>query len=159
MVSELRQALGAVLAALGAVLAVQRWARLQAALAARPPVDPEAEQAALAASISANELDSFVRPEDFGEPLHRSLAAALATGEVTDDLAHGEVVGYLRGLLRGRDRAADVLPAVLRVAALARQRRALALVDQAAAELRQLGCDHAAVAGRLRAAVEHLEGG
>ena len=44
MVSELRKALGDTLAALGAVMAVRRWAGLQASLAARPPVDPEAEQ-------------------------------------------------------------------------------------------------------------------
>jgi hypothetical protein len=159
IVTELKQALGDTIACLGIVLAAHRWEGQKEALAVRPPVDLEAERAVLAASIVANELESWVRPEDFGEPLHRSLAAALATGELTDDIAYPEVVGYLRGLLRGHDRAADALPAVLRVAALARQRRALQLVDEAVHELRQTSCDHAAAVRRLRLAIEHLEGG
>jgi hypothetical protein len=159
VISELRQALGDVLAALGVVLAVRRRGQQEAALAARPPADLEAERTVLAASIVANELEPWVQPEDFGERLHRSLATALVTGKVTDDLAHGEVVGYLRGLLRDHDRAADVLPAVLRVAALARQRRALRLTEDAVRQLRRADCDHAAVLAQLRSAVEHLEGG
>lgn len=159
LVAELKTALDDMLALLGFLLALRRWERQQAALAARPPVDLDAERAVLAASIVANELEPWVRVEDFGEPLHRSLAALLVTGEVTDDLAHPEVVGYLRGLLRDHDRGADVLPAVLRVAALARQRRALRLVEAAAGELRLPGCDHGQVLGHLRRAVDHLEGG
>ncbi|WP_437671479.1 hypothetical protein [Sorangium sp. So ce131] len=158
-VRELRKALEDVLGGFAALLAVQRTARWREALEARPPVDVEAEREALAASIATNELEPLLKPEDFGEPLHRSLAAALSTGVVTDDLTHGEVIGYVRGLLRDRDPEADPTGAVLRVAALARQRRALLAVDRARRELASPEGSHRDAADALRSALAHLAGG
>ncbi|WP_437567928.1 hypothetical protein [Sorangium sp. So ce542] len=158
-VRELRRALDGVLAGLAAVLAVQRMARWQKELEARPPVDVEAEREALAACLVANELDPLLRAEDFGEPVHRSIAAALATGAVTDDLVHGEVIGYLRGLLRDHDPEGDATGAVLRVAALARQRRALVAVERARQELASPEGSHRDAADALRRALSQLAGG
>ncbi|WP_437721799.1 hypothetical protein [Sorangium sp. So ce861] len=158
-VRELRKTLDGVLAGFAGVLAVQQMARWQRALDARPPVDLEAEREALAACLVANELDPLLRPEDFGEPLHRSIAAALATGVVTDDLVHGEVVGYLRGLLRDHERDGDATGAVLRVAALARQRRALVAVERARRELASPEGSHKDAADALRSALTLLAGG
>ncbi|WP_437285632.1 hypothetical protein [Sorangium sp. So ce406] len=158
-VRELKRILDGVLAAFAAVLAVQRMVGWRRALEERPPVDLEAEREALAACLVANELDPLLRPEDFGEPLHRSLAAALVTGAVTDDLMHAEVVGYLRGLLRDHDREADATGAVLRVAALARQRRALAAVERAQRELASPEGSHRDAADALRSSLVLLAGG
>lgn len=158
-VRELKRTLDGVLAGFAAVLAVQRMARWQRALEERPPVDLEAEREALAAGLVANELDPLLRAEDFGEPLHRSIAAALVTGVVADELAHGEVVGYLRGLLRDRDREGDATGAVLRVAALARQRRALVAVERAQRALASPEGSHKEAVDALRRALALLAGG
>jgi hypothetical protein len=158
IVAELKGALDGALLCLGIGLAVRRQARLEAARAARPLCDMDAERCALAASVVANRLDPRLSIEDFAEPLHRSLARALVTGQVTDDLAHGEVVGYLQGLLRDFDRKADPGPAVRRVAELARQRRALRIAEAACAGLRSADCHRALTAAELRSAAEVLEG-
>ncbi|WP_156040753.1 hypothetical protein [Chondromyces apiculatus] len=97
--------------------------------------------------------------EDFCEPLHRSLAAALVAGRVSEELGYPEVAGYLRGLLRSHAPDADPLPATLRVATLGRQRRALRIVERVASDLRQVTCDQAQVIGQLRQVIERLEGG
>ncbi|AUX25138.1 uncharacterized protein SOCEGT47_056820 [Sorangium cellulosum] len=158
-VRELKRTLDDVLAAFGAVLAVQRIARWRTELDARPPVDLDAEREALAACLVANELDPLLQPEDFGEPLHRSIAVALGAGVVTDELVHGEVIGYLRGLLRDHEFEGDATGAVLRVAALARQRRALLAVERARRELASPEGSHRDAADALRSALAHLADG
>jgi hypothetical protein len=173
--------------AIGYLRAAERLARLARLNAARPPSSLRAERlllvGLLAERVTLADVEGL-RGDDFAAPIHPQLFALLvAVLEVAGRMLslralesglpamglHAEAVGYLRWLGHAADRRRG-LPAereedpavlVLRVATLARQRRASELADRAIGQLRNPcieGCDHGATARELRRAADLLEG-
>lgn len=119
-------------------------------------VDIEAEGVVLGDALVRAKL-LHLDVEAFGYPHHRALALAIGTGHLEEELLAPEARGYRRGLVRARRPLEDVARAHVRVAHLARQRRALMIAEGACAGLRVDGCDFALTAAELRAAAEELE--
>jgi hypothetical protein len=160
LLADMRRTLGEVLAALALARAHDRLARSRRANAAHwELIDAEAERIVLAAAFARGKAGGAgLAADDFGLPLHRSIARSLCTDEVGEDLLEPEVRGYGLGLLDRRDGQVEVGIAARRVVRLAKQRRALQIAEGAVAGLRLSDCQVVLTAAELRAAAEVLEG-
>lgn len=175
LLAELRDAQHTLVAGVALGVGIRRALRERASQAAAGRatyalVDIRSEQLVLADALTRGGFVG-VTHEDFGMPLHRAHALAIEYG-VLDAQTLGWHATMYRGTLfrlaarwyrsdggravRVAAAPTDLVDALLRVDALARQRRALALVEESLGALRRADCEPHMTAATLRGAAELL---
>ncbi|WP_437606274.1 hypothetical protein WMF20_35480 [Sorangium sp. So ce834] len=133
---EQRRALHELTAGLAVFLAARKSERLRRRRAAEALYDYEAEADVLGAMLRGA---CPLPPALFAAPWHYELALAVATGQLDQTLLLPEMRGYRRGLMRRRCTPERMDEAMEDVVTLARCRRALRAVEEAAKALRRPG--------------------